>query len=83
MDFQFKSLNLWSKVVSVIGAMAVGDFVWAKYISSIATIQPIVAANWSVLVVFLGAYVVVSYVEDRRMIIPAAIGAWIGTYYGI
>lgn len=75
--------NLWYKSALVVGAMGLSDFFWARYITRIAESSAIEASNWGVLVVLLGAFVVVSYVEDRRLILPACVGAWVGTYLGI
>ena len=75
--------DVWFKAVGVFGAMLVSDFIWAKYIATVASKDSFSAATYGVIVVVLGAYIVVSYVEDKRLIIPAAIGAFIGTYYGV
>ena len=75
--------NVWIKAFAVACSMAISDFLWAKYIGTVASASSVAAANYGMLVVVLGAYIVVSYVEDKRMIIPAAIGAWLGTYYGV
>ena len=75
--------NVLGKSILVAGCMFISDYFWAKYISTVALTNSIAAANYGVAVVVLGAYVVVSYVEDKRLIVPAAIGAWLGTYYGV
>ena len=69
--------------ISVLCAVSLSDFIWAHYIVSMANSTPLEAALWAVGVIVLGAYIVVSYVDDRRLILPAAIGAFIGTYYGV
>ena len=75
--------NVWIKAVAVCLSMLISDFTWAKYIATVAAHSSLAAAIYGVIVVVLGAYIVVSYVEDKRLIIPAAIGAFIGTYYGV
>lgn len=75
--------SLWWRSSLVAIATGVSDYIWARYISTVANADSIVAANWSFLTIALGALVVVSYVDDRRLIIPAAIGAWIGTYLAV
>lgn len=75
--------GFYGKVVAVFIATVVSDFIWAKYMVAIADRRDVVAANWAVLVIAIGAFLVVSYVEDRRLIIPAVIGAWIGTYLAV
>lgn len=71
------------KFTTVLAAVAISDFIWAKYMSSVAQGASVVASLWSVLVIALGAYTVVSYVEDKRLVIAACIGAAIGTYLGV
>lgn len=75
--------NLYVRCASVFVATGISDYVWANYMGSVAKSNPVVASNWAFLVIVLGAFVVVSYVSDRRLILPAAIGAWIGTYLAI
>jgi hypothetical protein len=48
-----------------------------------ARVSPMEAATWAAMVIVLGAFIVVSYVHDKRLIIPAAIGAFIGTYFAV
>lgn len=74
--------NLFLRGLSVLTGVGISDFVWTRYISSIGSGNAFESANWSVLVVGIGAFVVISYVEDRRLVVPALIGAWIGTYLG-
>jgi hypothetical protein len=63
--------------------MAITDAIWARYVSAIASSSKLEAAIWGVLVIVLGAYVVISYVADKRMLVAAAIGAFIGTYLAV
>lgn len=75
--------NVYFRGLAVALATGVSDFIWAHYISAIAGGERLAAANWGAVVIVLGAFIVVSYVSDRRLIIPAAIGAWIGTYLAV
>lgn len=75
--------NLWVKCSYVAVATGLCDYVWARYISTVADSQRFEASLWSAVVVVLGALVVTSYVDDRRLILPAGIGAWIGTYLAL
>lgn len=79
-----KSLRsrLWFKAANVFGAVALSDAIWARYISAVSSSGKLEASGWSVVVIALGAYVVVQYVEDRRLVLPAMVGAFIGTYLG-
>ncbi len=75
--------NVYYSGAGVFLATAFSDFIWAKYVLSIAEQRGLVAAGWSIMVIVLGAYVVVSYVDDKRLILPAALGAALGTYLGV
>lgn len=75
--------NVYCRGVAVLLGAFVSDFVWARYIAHIADANKLAAANWGVVVIVLGAFLVLSYVEDRRLILPAAIGAWLGTYFAV
>jgi hypothetical protein len=75
--------NLYAKGCSVALMVGISDYFWAKYISSIAGGNAIVAGTWGAAVVVLGAFIVLSYVHDKRMIVFAGIGAFIGTYLAV
>lgn len=75
--------NFYLKAIGIFVATGIGDFVWAKYIASITTSTPLIASTWATITLVLGAFVVISYVQDKRMLIPAAIGAFIGTYLAV
>lgn len=73
----------WRQSVSVGSATVLSDYIWARYVGHIADGSPVTAAHFGALVIVLGAFIVVSYVNDKRLILPAAIGAWVGTYLGV
>lgn len=75
--------NVYTRSVGVCVGTAVSDFVWTKYIGNIAGGSKLEAATWGAVVIVLGAYIVLSYVNDKRLIVAAALGAFIGTYYGV
>lgn len=60
-------------------SVALADAVWVVYIRTIAENQHLTAAFVSVILILLGAFVTIAYVSDRRMLVPAAIGAFLGT----
>ena len=75
--------NVYIRGSGILLATCVSDFIWAQYISTIASKDALAAATWGSVVIILGAYVTISYVGDRRLIVPAAIGAFIGTYFAV
>lgn len=58
------------------------DAVWAKYIQAAAAGKKLAAANWSFLIYVFGSTITLSYVANHWLIVPAALGSWLGTYLG-
>lgn len=58
------------------------DIIWARYISAIAVGKRFLAANYSMLIWCFGAVSFAEFISNYWLIIPACIGAWVGTYYG-
>lgn len=56
------------------------DFLWAQYIKHTANAEALKSASYAALISLMGCMVTISYVDDRRMIVPAALGAFVGTY---
>ena len=75
--------NVYCRGVATFCGTFISDFIWAKYISSVTLAPPLIAGIWGMATVVLGAFVVLSYVNDRRMIVPAGIGAFLGTYFAV
>jgi len=73
-------MNLVQKSILVFFAMAITDAVWARWMNAVANHNALEASFWTTGTILLGAFVVVSYVEDKRLVIPAALGGAIGTY---
>lgn len=64
-------------------AMFATDAAWALYVSQVRDGNPFGAAMWALFLFVLGAFVVTGYTRDRWLIVPAAIGAFVGTYCGV
>lgn len=62
--------------ISVLAA----DIVWAKYIQAVAEHRALLSGFYSVFVYLAGAYAVTKYIENKKLLIPAVFGAFIGTY---
>lgn len=56
------------------------DFAWAMYISTIAHKHYFKASVWSAIIMGLGAFGVISYIENKWLLIPAILGGAVGTY---
>jgi len=74
------AIKQYWKYLAVFLAMAVTDGVWAQWMTAVANHNALEAAFWTTGTIILGAFVVVSYVENKRLVLPAALGGAIGTY---
>ena len=59
------------------------DVVNAWYIKAISDDRPFVASVWAILVTLASCVAIINYTRDNMMIIPALLGAFVGTYVGI
>lgn len=64
----------------VMVALIVVDLCWTMYFVETEKRNAVKAGLWSALIMLSGSYATVSFVEDKRLIIAAFIGAFIGTY---
>lgn len=64
----------------VMAAVALADVFWTLYFIATEQRKAAAAAAWSASIVLLSAYTVTEYVHDRKLVIAAVLGAFIGTY---
>jgi hypothetical protein len=64
-------------------AIFVLDIFYTYYLRAIADGKAIVASSWSIVVTILGALVVINYTTNHVLLIPAALGAFCGTFVGM
>jgi hypothetical protein len=64
-------------------AMIAVDIAWAKYIIAASDRRAVAAAFWSCAIVLGGAVVTLAYVDNAWNLIPACIGATVGTYWTV
>jgi uncharacterized membrane protein YfcA len=72
---------IW-QILLTFGGMVVLDFVWARYTIAITKKYAVVGGGYAALIMVLNGTVTLTYVHDPWMIIPAAAGAFVGTYIG-
>jgi branched-subunit amino acid ABC-type transport system permease component len=60
-------------------ATAVSDILWVFYIRRTSEGKAVSAASFSASIVLLGGLVVLAYVGNMWYLIPAALGAFVGT----
>lgn len=59
------------------------DILYAFYVLCVSRKLPVTASTVSAALYSLGAYGVMSYMENPWYLIPLAIGAWVGTFVAI
>lgn len=64
-------------------ATTIADILWARYGLAVAARAVAPAAAWSIGIVLLGAFTVSEYTTNHWLIIPAALGAGLGTVWGL
>jgi hypothetical protein len=69
--------------IVVFAGMFALDFVFALYTMYVQEKQPVMAAHFATAIFLLQAVVIASYVKDFSLILPAAAGAWLGTWAAV
>lgn len=59
------------------------DVCWTLYIAEVNARNAVKAATWSALIMLCGAFATISFVHDKRLLIAAILGAWVGTYIAV
>ena len=75
-------LNLF-KFLLVFIATGVGDMFWTFYIRRTGEGKALQASLFSAAIMIAGGIVIITYVEDKWYLIPAALGALVGTYFTV
>lgn len=71
------------KAAIAFASMLALDLVWVAYMTSAQAGYPAVSAFCAMILFVIGAYNVLSYTRDPRLIVPAALGAYTGTYIAV
>lgn len=66
--------------IYIFGVVFTLDWVWTKYIMSVASKEPIQSAFWSAGTILLSGAAAVEYVKEPLLLIPAGFGAWLATW---
>lgn len=56
------------------------DFVWAFYTKAIQRHAPMASALWAVAILAFNGVAQIGYINDPWLLVPAAVGAFGGTY---
>jgi len=63
--------------------MGLNDYFYTKWMLAVKSNLPIYAGLSASILILGTAFVTTSYVKDKRMIIPAMVGAFLGTILGM
>ena len=66
--------------ILVMLALILADICWTMYFTETANKHAVKAGIWSALIMLSVSYATVSFVNDKRFIVAAMLGAFIGTY---
>ena len=69
-----------TQFILVVFALILADICWTMYFTETARKHATKAGVWSALIMLSGSYATVSFVHDKRFIVAAMIGSFIGTY---
>lgn len=72
---------IWKSLLAFFGMVAL-DFVWARYVIVLTKKHIAVGGGYAAAIMLLNGVVTLTYVSDPWMILPAAAGAFVGTYLG-
>lgn len=67
------------KFIVVMLSMALADICWAMYFIEVDKRRVIASGIWGSTIILFSAFTTVHYVEDRRLLVAAVVGAFIGT----
>ena len=73
---------MWAYIFTFF-SMLVTDIVYTQLLKSVQNDKPFAASIWASLITFLGGVAIINYTNDNKMIIPAVLGAFVGTYIGM
>lgn len=71
------------KYLIIFFSVALVDVFWTRYFQSVAEKHAVKSGLYSSLIILIGAFSTMSYVEDHMLVIPAALGAFVGTYFTV
>jgi len=72
-------MDFWIKFLLVIVSMCFADIAWTFYFIKVEERKSLGAGIWSSLIICFGAFSAINYVEDRRLMVAAVVGAFLGT----
>ena len=74
-------MNDFIKCILIFLMMMIVDYIWGHYIKNLNDGKALKAAIFSSLIISIGSFSTINYVENHYFIIPAITGGFIGTFY--
>jgi hypothetical protein len=68
------------QALAVLTSVAVADVFWTGFIAKVGEGRALAAGTFSAAIILTGAITTFSYIESRLYVVPAALGAFLGTY---
>ena len=75
-------MNVMSFIVTFI-AVTVVDYFYTFYLKSVNENKALKAGFWGAVIWLIGSIAVIEYTANHWLLIPACMGAFVGTYIGI
>jgi len=73
-------MSFVTQSILVFFAVAIVDIFWTRYFQSTTEKHAVKAGVYSALIIVFGAFTTRSYVHDGWLVIPASLGAYLGTW---
>ena len=73
-------MNYLFKFLTVFIAMGIADVCWTYYFIKIEERKSVAAGLWGIGIYLCGAFTIMSYMEDRTLVVAAMMGSFVGTY---
>ena len=73
---------MWKYIV-VFFAVFFTDVASTYYLKAVQNNKPLIASVWATVVTLTASIVVIEYTTNNYMLIPALMGAFVGTYVGM
>lgn len=69
--------------VFVFTATVIADVIWAEWARAVSLRRADLAAVYAAGIIVCGAFVTIEYVHDHWLLLPAAAGAFVGTWWSV
>ena len=76
-------MNIYLEAAGIFTVTAIVDAIWTMYNRAVTANKAFAAAAYSSGIVLAGGITVISYTENHWMILPAAAGAFVGTFFAV